>query len=137
MDHTVEIWSVSERTLLARHTGHRREISAIAFFPDGRRIVSSSGLVRMQSPEAGDVHLWDPATGQLCLDFPTERHEICSGLAISPDGRRVFGATNDTRVVETDPLMMLNPQGELLPPKLPPRPIAGRILCWEAPELTP
>lgn len=135
MDRTIEVWNVKEQTLASRHTGHKREISDLAFFMDDRRIASSSGLVHMQSPDAGDAHVWDATSGELLIDFPSERHEIYNSLAISKDGTQIYVSTNDPRVVTTDPLAMINPQGLLLPPKMPPPPPAGRILCWEAPVL--
>ncbi len=69
---------------------HDREVSQVAFSPDGRTIASVQW--------GGRVKLWDPATGHVRLTLDPPQPSITSplqsgvsGLAFSPDGERLAG----------------------------------------------
>ena len=67
-------------TIRFRHSG---EVTALAFSPDGKLLLSGGG----QWDEA--VHLWDAATGVCRLRLPG--HDIVRSVAFSPDGKRIAG----------------------------------------------
>jgi WD40 repeat protein len=59
--------------------GHESDVSSLAFTPDGSCLASGD--------VAGNVHLWDPATGGLLRSLRAEGPISC--LAFSPDGRQL------------------------------------------------
>lgn len=72
-DRAIWIWDVESGKLLTRLTGHRREVNAVEFSPDGKTVISgdSSGLIKFWRLETGD---------QLCdleLNLPGD---TCTGL---------------------------------------------------------
>src|SRR5688500_6522375 len=75
--------------------GHVRPVSAVAFTPDGSRLVSAGG--------DGDatVKVWDAATGQLLATFEGHDRGIYD-LTLSPDGTRVASAGHDHTAVIWD-----------------------------------
>ena len=73
---------------------HDREVSQVAFSPDGRTVASVQW--------GGRVKLWDPATGHVRLTLQPPRpgtnnpsQSGVSGLAFSPDGERLAGPGPD------------------------------------------
>ncbi len=87
-------WSVGESSLDGRRelVGHRKEVTALAFSPDGRFLLSTS--------LDGTVRLWDPASGRevACLDWGIGP---VRSLACHPDGTTaaVGGGRRDAIVV--------------------------------------
>ena len=75
--------------------GHRAEVRAVAYSPDGRTLASAGGDYRNHE-EAGELKLWDLAEGRV-------RHELVGhtalvwSVAFSPDGRTLAsGAWDNT-----------------------------------------
>jgi RNA polymerase sigma factor (sigma-70 family) len=60
--------------------GHRQRVTALAFTPDGKAVISGS--------HDGTVRLWDVAGGNELCQFDTEEYAVLC-LALSPDGRRL------------------------------------------------
>ena len=56
-DNTARLWDASSPNKLPVLRGHEREVTSIAFSPDGSRIASAGALYD------NTVRLWDTATG--------------------------------------------------------------------------
>jgi WD40 repeat protein/serine/threonine protein kinase len=78
-DHTARLWDAAtgKQEVVLEHGG---AVSAAAFSPDGRRLVTASG---------GGVRLWDPTTGREVLALKGSRGPVWA-VAFSPDGRRLL-----------------------------------------------
>jgi hypothetical protein len=74
-------------------TEHRAWVNCATFMPDGRRILSASGGLRIQGKLKEDadrsMRLWDSLTGQTIQHFAGLTF-IVNCLAITPDGSRVL-----------------------------------------------
>ncbi|CAG7853492.1 COMPASS-like H3K4 histone methylase component WDR5B {ECO:0000303/PubMed:19567704} Short=AtWDR5B {ECO:0000303/PubMed:19567704} [Serendipita indica DSM 11827] len=78
------------RTLL----GHQNGVTAVAFSPDGMRIVSGSGDKTIQQ--------WDAETGQP-MGEPLRGHESSvNAVAFSPDGTRIISGSDDKTIRQWD-----------------------------------
>lgn len=68
--------------------GHKHSVSALAFSPDGKSLVSAE--MTPEGPTQGTARVWDPNTGHLRHHFPCLRAQ--HRLAITPDSRRILMA---------------------------------------------
>ncbi|CAG7855299.1 COMPASS-like H3K4 histone methylase component WDR5B {ECO:0000303/PubMed:19567704} Short=AtWDR5B {ECO:0000303/PubMed:19567704} [Serendipita indica DSM 11827] len=70
--------------------GHTKSVTAIAFSPDGLRILSGS--------EDNTIRLWDAETGQ-SLGEPLRGHTgSVNAVAFSPDGSQIASGSNDETI---------------------------------------
>lgn len=60
--------------------GHKSSVHAVAFSPDGKRIVSGSYI---------SAKLWDAATGAELMTLPADDSVLCT--VFSPDGAIIAG----------------------------------------------
>lgn len=112
MDRRVILWSVPSGEQVFSLRGHRREVSGLCFSADGRRLFSSSGLIRVEDSQPGEVMVWDTQYGQECATLRSGKSDIFCGVAVSSNGKRLYASANEVGV----------PLGTVPP---------GRILMWD------
>jgi hypothetical protein len=89
--HTLGIWDVSGKRLVRELQGHTDAVRAVAWSPDGRRLVSAS--------DDGTVKLWDVSTGEELLTFRGQREVAFTSVAFSPDGRRLLASQGNALTI--------------------------------------
>jgi WD40 repeat protein/serine/threonine protein kinase len=75
-----------EQATLVRVLPHRGWVWRVAFSPDGRRIVTTSGD---ESAGWGEIRLWDTVTGQQ-IGKPLDHNGVIHSIAFSPDGLTIL-----------------------------------------------
>jgi len=93
-DKTVKVWDAAtgrELLSLGKHTTH---VHDLAWTPDGRRLVSASGLELESGKVAkwGEIKIWDTRTGTCRFTASAKGHGFC-GIAVSPDGKHLLTGT--------------------------------------------
>lgn len=87
-DRTIRLWNVStNQPIGGAWLGHREEILAIVFSPDGKRVVSGSG--------DQTVRLWDVVTGQQLGNSWVGHEGSVTNLAFSRDGNFLVSGSDD------------------------------------------
>jgi WD40 repeat protein len=86
----VKLWNVADGRLI-RAIGHPQQVTAVAFSPDGRRLVTAAGTIRS----------WDAETGRLIHNFE-DSFRSSAVLAVSSDGLRVVAGSDDAFAREWD-----------------------------------
>jgi WD40 repeat protein len=75
--------------------GHKQRVIGVAFSPDGQRLATVSG----ETDHAGEVKVWDAASGELLANFPgPEVPNPLVQIAFSPDGRRLASGSEKNSV---------------------------------------
>jgi len=85
-DHPLRLWDPSTGELLVSLPSPFRSVNAVAFSPGGT-ILATGGSQRIPGSDilAGEVRLWDLASGKELLKIPTD--EQVYSVAFSPNGR--------------------------------------------------
>ncbi len=100
-DRRVTLWDAATGEVVATLRGHRGTIMALAFAPNGKTLVTGDYFVEGREIRsrrigwkevAGEVKLWDAATGELKQTF-TGLPDAVVAVAVSPDGAKVVGGT--------------------------------------------
>ena len=73
--------------------GHDNDVYAVAYTPDGKRVVSADG--------DGKIKLWDATTGQELGTIGTHKGRVLA-LAVNADGTRIASAGDEKKVVLRD-----------------------------------
>jgi WD40 repeat protein len=108
-DTTVRLWDLEAGKLVRTFAGHQTNVMAVAFSPDGQRVISGSGSIHFPRPVGvikevvtdNSIRVWDAGTGQELRRYAGHA-ELVRGLAVAPDGRTFVsvGADKTVRVWE-------------------------------------
>jgi WD40 repeat protein len=98
----IKVWDAQSGRQILTLKGHAREVTCMAFSPDGKRLASagapdSGGFVKDDKggheipPEPGEIKVWDTATGQEIFTLKAGTGRVRS-VCFSPDGKRLVSA---------------------------------------------
>jgi len=100
-DRTVKLWDIATGHVLDTFSGHTDWVRSVAFSPDGNVLASGScGESDAQDPSkciAGEIRLWDVATGQMLHTFAGHAGWVRS-VAFSPHGETLASGGSDYTV---------------------------------------
>jgi len=85
-DQTLALWEVDSGRLLRTFKGHSKDVIAVAFSTDGRRVLSGSRDKSMK--------LWEVDSGRLLRSFEGHSDKV-SAVAFSPDGQYALSGSSD------------------------------------------
>jgi WD40 repeat protein len=91
-----QLWDVETGKEKVRFKGHKAEVTAAAFSPDGKRILTGGGVDEVIDNKRQDysVRLWDRAKGEEIRAF--EGHTtMVRRVQFSPDGKRIVTGASD------------------------------------------
>ena len=99
----VRIWDFRNGQLVRDLRDHRQWVRAVAFIPDGKRILSGGGGCNEDfwgvRPEADHaIRLWDAKTGKLLETADAHRSGVAS-LAVSKDGGHILSGGGDGTII--------------------------------------
>jgi WD40 repeat protein len=89
----VELISVDSRSEVRTLKSEHRDLNALAFSDDGKRLFAAGG----QAGLMGEVQEWDVSSGKLIRTYAGHRDALYS-LAISPDGRTLATGSYDQKI---------------------------------------
>lgn len=91
----VQVWDIAARRLVFVLPGENRYLKCVAFSPDGRLLATGEGDLAHGDP--GVVRLWRADDGQFIAALDAHTEPVW-GLAFSPDGDRLFSASQDKTI---------------------------------------
>ena len=95
-DKAVRIWNLETVTIVRTLEKHEYKVHSLAFSRDGSRLASGAGdFAGIKAAGRGDVHVWDPAKGQLIRSLADVGGS--TGLEFHPDNRRLAITQNGPR----------------------------------------
>lgn len=86
-DFAVRLWDAITGRELAKLTGKGKQVTGLAFSPDGKHIAMGDG--------SGTIKIWRLESGQLLNEFDESVAGWIFGLAFSRDGRKLAAALRD------------------------------------------
>jgi WD40 repeat protein len=126
-----KVWDAATGQLLLTIPAHDHAGWQLAFSPDSGRLATTGQVLTVTGdfPAAGEVKVWDAATGRLLAGFQGHAGPI-SVIAFSPDGRRLAtgGAGNRIKLwdADTGQELLTFPSGEGDQPLMRPSALAFR-----------
>jgi WD40 repeat protein len=93
-DRTVRIWDARTGEEVRKFAEHGGPVACVAWSPDGRWLLSSSGQVRAEDPANSELLLWDSETGAVRHRL-RGHYERVTTAAFAPDGSRAFTSGHD------------------------------------------
>jgi WD40 repeat protein/tRNA A-37 threonylcarbamoyl transferase component Bud32 len=99
-----EVWvrDLAARKVLLRLKGHSQRILAVAYSGDGRYVASAAGTVSQlpvatpDKEKAGELRIWDAATGTLLRELPGHRGAVTSVAFRGRTAQLASGSTDRT-----------------------------------------
>ncbi len=98
---TVQVWDAKSGHLYLTYRGHYSYVFAVAWSPDGTRIVSATGAAGPDHPVTSNnsVKVWDATTGKTLLTYAGDADQVeMYALAWSPDSKRIASGGDDKMV---------------------------------------
>ncbi len=95
MDGEIIVWDVASGDVVQRLFGHRELVVALAFHPDGKRLLSAAW------DTSTDVIMWDLNSGTVLNRF-INHTDLVTDIAISPDGETALSSSDDRTVIAWD-----------------------------------
>jgi WD40 repeat protein len=128
----IHLWNALTGRHLNKLVGHNGVINSLEFtqLPDGHTILASCGGDEFEGGD-GEVHVWDPITGQQVYTFTDERHMSQTiSFGRLPDGRAVLaiGGGNTVRVWDLSETSMPRRRIPKIQRDSPPN-IAPSLIC--------
>lgn len=95
----VNVWRLSDGSLISRYQGHQGGVSTLAWSPNGQYIASSCGftIANPNNIRESTVHIWKVTTGERILMYTGHKASI-NALAWSPDGNYLASGSGDQTV---------------------------------------
>jgi WD40 repeat protein len=87
-DKTVRLWDVAGGNEIRLFKGHEDPVMAVAFSPDGQRLVSSEAAYR--GVDRGGIKVWDIASGKELASIQYAAPVMA--VTFTPNGRQVIAA---------------------------------------------
>jgi WD40 repeat protein/serine/threonine protein kinase len=92
LDGTVKLWTDIRCLEPLTIKGHTAWINSLAFSADGRRLASAAGSIQNMKVSAGEVKVWDAATGRELFGFSQGAREAALCVAFDPQRTRLASA---------------------------------------------
>jgi Tol biopolymer transport system component len=90
----ITVWEVTNWLERSKNEWREGTYRAVSFTQDGRSYVTGGGVCSSSHPEAGEVCLWDTATGEARWSRQGHAH-VVECVAISPDGKNIASGAMD------------------------------------------
>ena len=99
VDSLVRLLDARDGQTIATYSGFEWGVCSVAISADGRRIAASSGFEGVIN--SYEVRVWETESRQQLLNLNGHTHTV-TGIAFSPDGKRLVSTGNDRRVKVCD-----------------------------------
>lgn len=104
-DTTARLWDLDAGKLIRKFEGHETNVLALAFSPDGSRVISGSGGIYFPRPMGAikevttdnSIRIWDTASGKELRKL-NGHSDIVFAIAVAPNGKS-FASTSDDKTV--------------------------------------